>query len=215
MPITVLVADDHDVIREGIKSIVNQHSEYKIVAEASDGQKVKELVEQFKPDILLLDITMPEISGLDIIKYIQRVSSQTKIIIISVHKAGAYVIRALRLGINGYINKDCVVEELIPALRRIQRGNVYLGAEIADYIAQTIGEVKSPASLAIQVLSEREQDILRLVAEGKTAKEIARVLYLSRRTVENYKNSILKKLNLHKTSELIKYAIKNKIIDSA
>ncbi len=215
MPITVLIADDHDVIREGIKSILNQHSQYEIVAEAKDGKEAKDLTQQFKPDILLLDITMPQISGLDAVKQIQRISPETKIIIISVHRSGAYVIRALRLGVNGYLNKDSVVEELIPALKRISKGGIYLGAEIAEYIAQTIGQVESPASLTMQVLNEREQDILRLVAEGKTAKEIAQILFLSRRTVENYKNSMMKKLNLHKSGDLIKYAIENKIIDSA
>ena len=123
------------------------------------------------------------------------------------------MLRALRLGVNGYINKDNVVEDLIPALRRIVQGGVYLGAQISDYLAEAVGQVRSTSSLGIEILTEREQDVLRLVAEGKTAKQIAQDLFLSRRTVENYKNSILKKLNLHKTTDLIKYAIENKIVD--
>jgi len=213
MAIKIVIADDHDVIREGIKSILAAHSEYEVVAEAKDGEEAKELTRKFKPKIILLDITMPKISGLDIIEQIRYISSSTRIVIISVHKMGAYVLRALRLGINGYINKDNVANELIPALRRIMQGGVYIGAEISEYLAQTVGQVKSPASLGTQILTEREQDVLRLVAEGKTAKQIAQDLFLSRRTVENYKNSILKKLNLHKTTDLIKYAIENKIVD--
>jgi len=213
MAIKILIADDHDVIREGIKSILRPHSEYEVVAEAGDGQEAKDLTRKFKPTVILLDITMPKISGLDIIDQIHYISPTTKIVIISVHKTGAYVLGALRLGINGYINKDNVAEELIPALRRIMQGGVYLGAQISDYLAQTVGQVKSPATLGTNILTEREQDVLRLVAEGKTAKQIAQDLYVSRRTVENYKNSILKKLNLHKTTDLIKYAIENKIVD--
>ncbi|MFC1658609.1 response regulator [Candidatus Omnitrophota bacterium] len=213
MPIKIIIADDHDVIREGIKKILQPHSEFEVAAEARNGEEAKEVTRKFKPDVILLDITMPEISGLDIIEQVRRISPSTKIVIISVHKTGAYVLRALRLGVNGYINKDNVVDDLIPALRRIMQGGVYLGAQIAEYLAETVGQAKSVASLGIEILTEREQDVLRLVAEGKTAKEIARVLYLSRRTVENYKNSILKKLNLHKTSDMIKYAIENKIVD--
>lgn len=211
MAINVLIADDHDIIREGIKSILKPHSEYKVCAEAKDGEEAVELVRQFKPDILLLDITMPKESGLDIIELIQHISPATKIIILTVHKMGAYILKALHLGVSGYFNKDNVVEELIPALSRVVAGGVYLGSAISEYLAQTIGGAKDKTKQAAEVLNEREQDILRLVAEGKTAREIAHILFLSVRTVENYKNNMLKKLNLHKTSDLIKYAIENKI----
>jgi DNA-binding NarL/FixJ family response regulator len=213
MAIKILIADDHDVIREGIKSILAPHSEYEVVAEAGDGEEAKELTRKFKPNIIFLDITMPKISGLDIIEQIRYISPSTKIVIITVHKTGAYVLRALRLGINGYINKDNVVQELIPAIRRIIQGGVFLGAQVSEYLAEAVGQAGSAASLGVEILTEREQDVLRLVAEGKTAKQIAQDLYLSRRTVENYKNSILRKLNLHKTTDLIKYAIENKIVD--
>lgn len=213
MAISVLIADDHDIVREGIRSILESHTEYKVCAEARDGEETVDLVRKFKPDILLLDITMPKRSGLDVITQIQHISASTKIIIISVHKMGAYILKALRLGVSGYFNKDNVVEELIPALSRVVAGGVFLGAAVAEYLTQTISETKDKARLAIEVLNEREQDVLRLVAEGKTAREIAQILFISPRTVENYKNNILKKLNLHKTSDLIKYAIENKIIE--
>ena len=131
---------------------------------------------------------------------------------ITVHKLGAYVLKAMRRGVNGYLNKDNVAEELIPALARVRSGNVYMGQATSEYLAQvTVRQPKKPALETL--LNERETDILRLVAEGKTAKEIAEIMFLSRRTVENYKNSVLKKLNLHRTSDLIKYAFENKILD--
>ncbi len=215
MPITILIADDHDIIREGIKSVLKPHPEYQVCAEASNGEEALEKARELKPDILLLDISMPKVSGLDIIERVKRASGKTKIIMITVHKLGAYVLKAMRAGVNGYINKDNVAEELIPALSRVTSGSSYLGAAISNYLTEIMQEPKKKeVPKGLKILNEREQDVLRLVAEGKTAKEIAEVLFLSRRTVENYKNSILKKLNLHKTSDLIKYAMEHKIIDS-
>jgi DNA-binding NarL/FixJ family response regulator len=212
MPINLVIVDDHDIIRAGIKSVLAGHSEYVISAEASNGEDALKCVEEAHPDILLLDISMPKLGGLDIIPRVKRISPKTKIIIISVHKLGAYVLKALRQGVSGYLNKDNVAEELILALGRVAGGNVYLGQAISEYLAETVKEPKKKIE-AESVLNDREQDVLRLVVEGKTAKEIAEILFLSNRTVENYKNSILKKLNLHKSSELIKYALENRILD--
>ena len=212
MAIRIVIVDDHDIIRAGIKSVLAPHSEYEVCAEAENGDRGLECVEKFKPDILLLDISMPKIGGLDIIARVKRVSPQTKIIIISVHRLGAYILKALRQGVSGYLNKDNVAEELILALRRVLAGKVYLGEEISAYLADSVKEPQKKNEFAA-ILNERESDVLRLVVEGKTAREIAELLFLSRRTVENYKNSILKKLNLHKTSELIKYSLENKLFD--
>ena len=212
MTMRIVIADDHDIIRAGIKSVLKPHAEYEVCAEAGDGDQALECAEKFKPDILLLDISMPKIGGLDIISRVKRVSPQTKIIIISVHKLGAYVLKALRQGVSGYLNKDNVAEELILALSRVSAGKVYLGEAISEYLADSVKEPKKKNEAAA-ILNERESDCLRLVVEGKTAKEIAEILFISRRTVENYKNSKLKKLNLHKTNDLIKYALENKMFD--
>jgi DNA-binding NarL/FixJ family response regulator len=212
MAINLLIVDDHDIIRAGIKSVLAGHKEYEVLAEACNGEEAIKCVEDFKPDILLLDISMPKLGGLDIISRIKRISPKTKIIIISVHKLGAYVLKALRQGVSGYLNKDNVAEELIIALNRVNAGNVYLGQAISEYLAETVKDPNKKLETQ-NVLNEREQDILRLVVEGKTAKEIAEVLFLSHRTIENYKNSILKKLSLHKTSDLIKYSMEKKLLD--
>ncbi len=215
MPIKIAIVDDHDIIRAGVKSVLEKHAQYEVCVEAANGEAALKAAEEFKPDIMLLDISMPKLSGLDIINRIKRLSPQTKIIIISVYKLGAYILKALRCGVNGYINKDNLAEELIPALSRVSGGGSYLGSEISDYLAQTMQDSqKKEIPKGLKILNAREQDVLRLVAEGKTAREIAEVMFLSRRTVENYKNSILKKLNLHKTSDLIKYSLENKFIDA-
>ncbi len=211
MAIKIAIVDDHDIIRAGIKSVLAKHTEYEVCVEASNGEEALKAVEEYKPDIMLLDISMPKLGGLDIISRIQRLSPKTKIIIISVHKLGAYVLKALRQKVNGYLNKDNVAEELLLALSRVTSGRTYLGQAISEYLAETLKEPDKPAGE--KILNERELDILRLVVDGKTTKEIAQTMFLSPRTVENYKNSILKKLNLHRTSDLIKYSLENKILD--
>lgn len=212
MAVNILIADDHDIIREGIKSVLSAHPEYKVCAEAANGEEALELAERFKPDVLLLDVSMPKLSGLDVLPRMKKISPQTKIIMITVHKMGAYVLKAIRAGVAGYINKENVAEELITALSRVLRGQTYLGASISDYIAEVVGSSSKEELSYKNILTDRELDILRLVGEGKSAKEIAGALSLSRRTVENYKNNMLKKLNLHKTSDLIRYALENKIV---
>jgi DNA-binding NarL/FixJ family response regulator len=214
MAISIAIIDDHSIIRAGIKSVLANHPVYQVCAEGSNGEEALRIAQEFSPEIMLLDISMPKLSGLDVIARVRRASPKTKIIVISVHKLGAYVLKALRQGVCGYLNKDSVAEELILALSRVCAGRVYLGQATAEYLAQRVKKQGEPAATAESILSEREADILRLVSEGKTAKEIAQILFLSRRTVENYKNAILKKLNLHKTSDLIKYSFENKILDA-
>lgn len=148
MPITILIADDHDIIREGIKSVIRGHAQYEVCAEASDGESALELARKHKPDILLLDISMPKISGLDIIGQVKRSSKETKIIIISVHKTGAYVLKAMRQGVNGYLNKENVAEELMLALARVSGGRTYLGASISDYLSEVIKEPQQKKEIA-------------------------------------------------------------------
>ena len=208
----IVVADDHDIIREGIKTILRKYDEYDVVGEAADGEETLEQVAKLKPDILLLDITMPKKSGLEIIEQIEHVSRKTKIIIISVHKADAYVMRALKAGVRGYLNKENAADDLLPALRKVTAGQVFLSGEASSYILEKVSRAPEDMGKAA-TLSEREMDVLRLVVEGKTAKEIAEALFISARTVENYKNNMIHKLGFHKTSDLIKYAIQNKLVD--
>jgi DNA-binding NarL/FixJ family response regulator len=212
MSTTILIADDHDIIREGIKNILRKDPNYEIVGEASNGEEALEKVTAIKPDILLLDITMPKKSGLEILEQLQRASRKTRVLIISVHKAEAYIMAALKNGVKGYLNKENAADDLLPALRKIAAGQVYLSADVSAYLLEKASKGQQELQKE-KILSDREETVLRLVAEGKTAKEIADSLFISARTVENYKNNILKKLGLHKTSDLIKYAIKNKIVD--
>jgi len=211
---TVLIADDHDIIRKGLKSILDQRPEYKVICEAQDGQEALEKTEKLKPDILLLDITMPKISGLDIIEQVKRRSPLTKIIVISVHNMSAYILKAFKAGAKGYLIKENAADELLLALRRVQAGRTYLSPTASEFLVDEITKDGIDKLLKKEeLITQREHDVLRLVAEGKSAKEIGRVLFISPRTVENYKNNLLKKLNLHKSSDLIKYALEHKLVE--
>jgi DNA-binding NarL/FixJ family response regulator len=212
MAYSIFIVDDHDIIREGLKTILRRQSDYEVIGEAKDGEEALEKVSSLKPDILLLDITMPKKTGLEIIEQVLKKSPSTKILIISVHKANAYVLKALQSGVKGYLSKENAADDLLQALRKIVSGQVYLDAQASDYLLKKVSKPQEEMA-AQSLLTDRETDVLRLVAEGKAAKEIAALLSLSPRTVENYKNNMLRKLGLHRTSDLIKYAIKNKIID--
>lgn len=209
---SIFIVDDHDIIREGIKAILRRQPEYEVIGEARDAETALDKIRSLKPDILLLDITMPKRTGLEIIEEVLRINPATKILIISVHKANAYVMKALQSGVRGYLSKENAADDLPQALRKIVSGQVYLDAQVSDYLLKKVsGSQEETTNQGL--LTDREMDVLRLVAESKAAKEIASLLSLSPRTVENYKNNILRKLGLHRTSDLIKYAIKNKIVD--
>lgn len=213
MAYSIIVADDHDIIREGIKNILRQQPDYEVVAEAVDGEEVIAAVEKFKPDILLLDISMPKIGGLDVIEQVHYISPKTKVLIISVHKSHPYIIKALSAGAKGYLHKETAGEELLPALMKLAADEIYLTSAVSSYLVEKALKRTVQEEPQKGLLTSREQEVLRLVAEGKTAREIAVALHISQRTVENYKNTLLKRLKLHRTSDLIKYAIKHKLVD--
>lgn len=213
MSISIIIADDHDIIREGIKNILHGHPEYAVVAEARDGAEAAEMVKKHKPDILLLDITMPKVSGLEAIEQVHYLSPKTKILMITVHKTHIYILKAIESGVKGYLQKENAGEELLPALAKIASGGVYLTSTVSSFLLERALKESAQEPKTTSLLTAREKEILRLVAEGKTAKEIAKSLFISQRTVENYKNNMLKKLGLHRTTDLIKYAIRHKIVD--
>jgi len=213
MAISILIADDHDIIREGIKNILHDSFSYEVVGEAADGEEVLIKVKKLKPDILLLDISMPKISGLEVIKQVHYISPKTRILIITVHKASTYIRKALKAGAKGYLHKENAGEDLLPALGKIVRGEIYLSSTVSSYLVDKVIANEPEQLVKESLLTSREEEVLRLVVEGKTAKQIAEVLFISPRTVENYKNTLLKKLNLSRTSDLIKYAIKHKLVD--
>lgn len=207
----IIIADDHDIVREGIKAILQRDESYHIIDEALDGEEALEKIKEKNPDILLLDVSLPKISGLDIIERIHNISPKTKVIIITVHKSDYFLIEALQKGVKAYIHKSEVVEELLPALRKVEQDRIYVSSSLSSsFFEKFLWSGKKENSGR---LTPRELEIMRLIARGKTSKEIAEILYISLRTVNNHRQNIFRKLGIHKSTDLIRYVIENKIID--
>ena len=211
MPYSIIIADDHDVVRQGIKSVIQNDESYRVVAETTDGEMTVRKVEEKKPDILLLDISMPKGGGLDIIKKINWFSPETKVVIITVHKSDYYLIDAIKKGVKGYLHKSEVVKELIPALKKVIRDKIYISSSLSSIFSQK--SLWDEKKIKSRQITPREIEVMRLIAQGKTSKEIAEILYISPRTADNHRQNIFGKLGIHKNTNLIKFIIESGIVD--
>jgi two-component system invasion response regulator UvrY len=209
--IRILVADDHPVVRQGLKQIIADSPDMVVAGEASDGQEVLEQVRKNHYDVVLLDVSMPDRSGLDILKQLKIEKPELAFLMLSIHPEQQYAVRALKAGASGYLTKDRAPEELIAAIRAAASGKKYLSSSLAQELASELG--KATEKLPHQTLSDREYSILLLIASGSTKGGIAQKLSLSPKTVSTYRSRILKKLGLNSDAELVRYAIENQLID--
>lgn len=209
--IKVLIADDHSLIREGFKKIIARESDITVVGEAADSAGVMGFLEKQSCDIVVLDITMPGKNGLDILGDIRLRYPDVNVLILSMHAEEHYALRALKNGAKGYLTKESAPDELVRAIRKIQSGRMYISQEVAEQLAYNIGG--KTEKMPHDDLSDREFQVLQLLAKGKTISEIGEMLAISASTVSTYRQRILEKLNLRNTSELILYAINNRLID--
>ena len=207
----VLVADDHPIVREGLKQIVMKMEEVSKVDEALDGHEAMTLIEKNKYDLVILDISMPGLSGLDILKTMKERNEKAHILILSIHPQEQYAIRALKLGASGYLCKESINEELLSAIKKIAAGGIYISATMAENIALDINDDRD--KLPHEKLSQREFQIMYMLAKGKSVKEIAGELFLSDKTVSTYRMRLLKKMGMKNNSEIIYYALKNNLIE--
>jgi len=209
MSIRILLADDHKIIREGLRALLDGESNMEVVAEAEDGRTAVQLTRKLSPDVVVMDISMPDLNGIEATRQILRDHPGAKVIALSMHSDRQFAARMLEAGASGYVVKDAAFEELATAIRTVVDGRVYLcslvtGLVVEDYVRrlpETEPKVTSP-------LSPREREALQLLAEGKTTKEAARELHVSVKTVETHRRNIMEKLNLHSVAELTKYAIR-------
>jgi len=213
--IKIVLADDHQIFRDGIKALLSDEQHIEVIAEASNGEELLSLLKVVKPDVLVLDISMPRISGIELAKTISEAYPEIRILILSMHKNNDFVINAMINGAKGYLPKDTSRKELLDAINTIYHGDEYLGKLISTNILKSyIGRTHSGnESFKDEQLTLREKDIIRLVGQGLANKEIADRLFISIRTVDSHKNHIMNKLKIKSTAELIIYGIKNKIID--
>jgi DNA-binding NarL/FixJ family response regulator len=208
MAVSILLADDHEVVRLGLKVLLEAESDFQIVGQAADGLEAKSLAERLKPDLLILDIMMPGLNGLEVTRQLQQLSPKTRVIILSMQANEAYVLEALRNGAAGYVLKQSNMTELVRAIRQVLAGQNYLSPQFTQ---RAIEAYKDKAAAAAQdpydTLTAREREVLQLAAEGRTSAEIAEKLVVSPRTVEMHRGNLMRKLGLTNQTELVRYAI--------
>lgn len=203
--IKVLITDDHPVVRRGIRQILEDDERISLIQEASNGKELFERLEEHLFDVILLDISLPGRSGLDLISQIKRTQQSVAILILSIHSEEMYAIKALKSGASGYLTKVSAPEELISAIIKVSRGERYITASLAERLAESL--ISDSEKPLYQLLSQRELDVLRMLAEGNKIVQIAAELNLSPKTISTYRERLLKKLKLHTTADLIRYAI--------
>lgn len=209
--IKILIADDHTIVREGLKQIISETPDMAVVAEASNGEDVLEKVSANKYDVILLDISMPGRSGLDILRQLKIEKPKLPIMMLSVYPEEQYAVRALRAGASGYLTKESAPDELIAAIRKISQGRKYVSSSLAEKLAYELGiDVKK---LRHDVLSDREFQVMCMFASGKTVKEIAAELSISIPTIRTYRIRILEKMKMKNIAEIIHYAVKQGLVD--
>jgi two-component system, NarL family, response regulator NreC len=212
--IRIILADDHTVIRSGLRLLLEQQPDFKVVAEAEDGRQAVQLVAEHHPDVVILDIGMPRLNGIEATRQIVAQEPHPNVVILSMHSDESYVLRALKAGARGYILKNAADADLIRAVRAVSEGKSFFSPVIGkmlleDYVRQVR---EKEVEDSYDLLTPREREILQLLAEGKTNKEVANVLGLSPHTIETHRGNILEKLNLHSVPELILYAVRKGII---
>ncbi len=215
MKIRILLADDHTILRAGLKMMLNAQPDMEVVGEAQDGRQAIQEAQRLQPDIVLMDITMPDINGIEATRQIKRLLPDVRILVLTMHEHDEYVFQALRAGASGYMLKEAADTELITALHVIKSGQFYLSPTaqsvvVGDYLQRVrTGEERDSYSS----LTEREREILKLVAEGNTNNQIAERLIISPKTVDTHRTHIMDKLNLHSRAELVKYAMRRGLLE--
>ena len=211
----VLIADDHQIVRQGLTMLINRQEDMEVVGEAHDGREALAKAKSINPNILLLDITLPRLNGLEIIHLLKASVPDCRIVIFSMHRKEAYVRQALAAGARGYVLKTSLSTEVLEAIRAAYRGEYFLSHEINAEVISTYLEARktSPPADGYDLLSEREQQVFRLMVEGNSTKKIADILCVSPKTVEKHRANLMKKLGVNDLVAMVKYAIKINIID--
>jgi DNA-binding NarL/FixJ family response regulator len=210
MPVRILLADDHAVLRQGLRALLEREG-FEVVGEASDGREAVKLCAKFRPDVALLDVTMPLLNGIDAAREIGKTSPATRLVLLTMHTEDHLVLESLRSGVRGYVLKTRAADELVQAIRAVCKGEMYLTQSISRTIVQAF---LSKDTLPDSPLTDRERQVLQLVAEGKTTKGIATLLGISIKTGESHRSNIMDKLNIHDTAGLVRYAIRSGLIES-
>ena len=212
MIVRILLADDHKIIVDGLRSLLEKNDTFKVIGQASDGLSAVRLAADLSPDLVIMDISLPGLNGIDATRRILEANPRVKVIALSMHKDGRYIAEALKSGAVGYLLKESAFDELTAAIRTVMKGQCYLSTSIADLVIKDyIRHLEKTDSGVFSVLTRREREVLQLLSEGLSTKEIAARLGVSVKTVETYRVQIMEKLDIHSVAELTKYAIREGI----
>lgn len=209
--IRIVVADDHTIVREGLKQILGAAEDFQVVGEARDGHQVMERVRTLEFDLLLLDMSMPGKSGIELIRQVRAERPKLRVLILSMHEEHQYAVRAIRAGASGYLTKESASQQLAEAIRKVASGGAFISAEVAQQLA--LGAMPGATGPLHASLSDREFQVFRMIAEGKSISDIAARLNLSVKTVSTHKTNILQKMNMTSQADLIRYAINERLVD--
>ena len=209
----IIVADDHGIVREGLRRLLEAEDEFEVCAEASDGREVLELADKHVPDVVILDITMPRLGGLETLERLRAQHPKIRVILLSVHSDPPFIQSAISLGADAYVLKNGRAAEIVTAIRAVTTGGSYFSPVVAREIVEQLRSRNSGPSEPFTLLSGREREVLHLIAEGLSAKEVAVELKISTKTVEAHRTSLMRKVGVRKATELVRYALRHGLID--
>lgn len=213
MAISILLADDHEIMRSGLRSLLSEDKKFEIIAEASDGREAINKTREYHPDVIVMDISMPGMNGIEATRQILDEMSDIKIIALSVHSDKQFISGMLKAGANGYLLKDCAVDELEEAIIAVMNGDTYLSSKITGTVVQYLRDVlNTQHTSAFEILTEREREVLQLIAEGQNTKQIAGKLFVSVKTIETHRQNLMNKLKIYNIPDLVKYAIREGLV---
>lgn len=209
----VLIADDHTMVRESLVRVLEAAGDVEVVAQAADGIEAIEKAELTRPDIVVTDLAMPRLGGLEVVRRLREKLPETRVLVLTMHQEDEYVLQAVRAGASGYLVKDSAAEELLAAVRSLHAGGSYFGPQASMALAQQVQNPERGAEDPYGRLTTREREVFHLVAEGLTTKEIARKLDISVKTAENHRSRVLDKLDMRNSAELVRYALRKGLLD--
>ena len=213
----LIIIDDHPLFREGLKAIIGQSTKHEVVGEAGTGRKGLKMVRELKPDLALVDMSLPDRSGIELIRDIIKFSSNTRVLVVSMHSQIDYIVKAFQVGALGYLVKESATDLLLEGMDHVLKGNYFMDTSVSQQVVKKLVGLPPKETVVsaagYDALTAREQEVMVLLAEGRSIKKVADTLFISPKTVENHRSNIMRKLDLHSTYELIRYAAKLGIID--
>lgn len=209
----VLIADDHTMVRESLVSVLQAAGDVQVVAQAADGIEALELALQTRPDVVVADLSMPRLNGLEVVRRLREALPQTRVLVLTMHGEDEYVLQAVRAGASGYLVKDSAASELLSALRSLHAGRGHFGPQAAKALAEQLQRPERPLDDPYGRLTGREREVFHLIAEGMTTKDIAQRLGISTKTAENHRGRVLDKLGVRNTAELVRYALRKGLVE--